>query len=312
MTSIETLINSAFEGLTVQNAVNTEQVATMLDSFGLRWTVAKEKLSLPDKMDTNFYGIVRQDTRYTFATCKAGYRPFQNSELAELLIRVSEKTGYTIHSGGAFDAGAKVFIQLETGNKIKHLGENQTVVNGYITGVNSFDGTSKLKWGVTNLTVCCKNVFSKVARSLNFGARHTESMQIQIDACLRDVEATHKEEIDVFNEFIKWATIPIQPQHLARIVKSVTQVDISGTRKEAQLQSSAQAINKADVLMRSISKETAEKGTTLWGLFSGVTHYTTHKISGPNRYNGRLEGKYVGLAHKLDNTAFAEIKAMAL
>jgi len=124
----DSLLSSAFEGMKLQDSANADAVATLLDKYNLRWEVSKQQLLLPSGEDTGFFGIVREDTRKTFATCKEGYVPYQNSELAELLIRISEKTGYDINSGGQFKGGGKVFMQLNTGNIITDIGKNKTQV----------------------------------------------------------------------------------------------------------------------------------------------------------------------------------------
>jgi len=49
----------------------------------------------------------------------------------------------------------------------------------------------------------------------------------------------------------------------------------------------------------------------LWGLFSGVTKYTSHVMPVPNRENGRLESKYVGNGADVDNESFSTIVKMA-
>ena len=102
------LLNNSFSGLNVKDEGNTEMVAALLDKYGLRWTVSKQPFILPTGEETGFYGVVRDDNRKTFSTCKDQYVPYQNSELAELLIRISDKAGYEIHSCGAFNGGGKV------------------------------------------------------------------------------------------------------------------------------------------------------------------------------------------------------------
>lgn len=121
--------NHTFANDVLNNIFSNENLANeILDQFGLNWKVSKQALFLPNGKETGFFGIVRDDNEQTFTTCKEGYMPFQNSELAELLIRISEKTGYEIHSGGKFNGGGKVYIQLNTGNEIKDLGKNRTTV----------------------------------------------------------------------------------------------------------------------------------------------------------------------------------------
>ena len=306
----ESILNGAFSGLKLTDAANSEAVAQLLDKYNLRWTVSKQALVLPTGEETGFFGIVRDDTHKTFATCKDGYMAFQNSELAELLIRIADKTGYTIHSGGEFNGGGKVYLQLNTGNEIKGLGANGTTVKGFVTGINSHDGTTALKWGAVNFTVCCRNTFAMAQKALQQTARHTNNMKDKVENSIRQVTGIADAEKTIFDTFIKLADVPVTKEHIAAIVKTVTDVDITKSRTEAKAEYSTYAINRSGELLQSISREMNQKGQSLWGLFSGVTHYTSHVLPVPKRDNARLESKYTGSALDLDNQAYALVSAM--
>jgi hypothetical protein len=86
-TFADDILTNVFGG--VQQQDNAEAVAVLLDKFGLNWKVGKEPLCLPNGSVTPFFGVVRKDNNAVFATCKESYTPFQNSELAEMLIRLS-------------------------------------------------------------------------------------------------------------------------------------------------------------------------------------------------------------------------------
>jgi light-regulated signal transduction histidine kinase (bacteriophytochrome) len=64
-------------------------------------------------------------------------------------------------------------------------------------------------------------------------------------------------------------------------------------------------------MLQSIGSEMSVKGETLWGLFSGVTHYTSHVMPTPKRENARLESKYVGNGGNIDNDVYESIVKMA-
>jgi len=162
MDNVQNLIGSAFQGLKLQDPANSERVASLLDKFDLRWTVSKQPLFLEDGTPTIYKAVVRDDNKQVFQTCKDSYSPFQNSELAELLIKIADKGGYEIHKGGYFKGGAKVYVQLLSGNQLNGIGKNKTTVIGYTTGLNSHDGSTSLKWGSTNTTICCQNTFNAI------------------------------------------------------------------------------------------------------------------------------------------------------
>jgi len=303
----DNILTSAFSGLTLSDPANAERVASMLDQFGLRWNVLKQQMHLPDGTPTKYSAIVREDNNDVFTTCKDGYVPYQNSELAELLLRVSEKTGYSIHSGGMFNGGGKVYLQLNTGNEINGIGKNKTSVKGFITGINGHDSSTSLRWGAVNFTICCENTFASARGKLSNSARHTASIHDRVERSLRDIESVTMAEKTIFDQFIKLSEVQVTSQNIASIVKGVTGVDVSIPRSKAQEIYSQQSVERSGELLTSIAREIEQKGETLWGLFSGVTHYTSHVMPVLKRVNGRTESKYIGTASEVDNNAFASI-----
>lgn len=304
------ILGQAFQGLKLQDNANAERVATLLDQFGLRWSVNKQPLYLADGTETPFLGIVREDTNKVFASCKDSYNPYQNSELAELLIRIADIGGYEIHTGGMFKDGAKVYVQLKSGNIIEGIGKNNDKVIGYTTGINSHDGSTSLKWGSTNITISCQNTFNAAGKELTNTLRHTNSLHNKVDMYLRQVGIAVNEEKSLFEKFIRLSGRPIDRNHIAKVVREVTGVDIFLGEDEAKDKYGAYNINRTDELLESISTEIEQKGETLWGLFSGVTKYTTHIMPVPKRENARLESKYVGNANRIDNRVFELITSL--
>lgn len=305
----DNIISSAFSGL--HQTENIELVSEMLDRFGLRWSVSKQPLMLPDGTETPYMAVVRDDNNTVFTTCKEGYTPYQNSELAELLVRISDKTGYEIHSGGMFNGGGKVYIQLNTGNEIKGIGNNRTTVKGFVTGINGHDGTTSLKWGSVNFTICCQNTFAAAKGSLQNTARHTSAIHDRVETSIREIVSVTQVERSIFDTFIKLSEIPVTKDNIKAVVKSVTGVDVDTPRTKAEEIYSAYSVNRSGELLQSISSELLVKGETLWGLFSGVTHYTSHIMPTPKRDNARLESKYVGNGANIDNNVYEMVTKMA-
>lgn len=283
----------------------------MLDTYGLNWKVSKLPLFLPNQKETGFFGIVRDDTQNTFSTCKDGYEPFQNYQLGELLLRVCEKTGYELHSGGKFNDGGKVYLQLKTGNTIQGLGKNGTTVEGFVTGINSHDGTTSLKWGAVNFTICCRNTFAYAQKELKNSARHTQSIHAKVEQSIMSINGIIEQEKSLFEKFITLSEIPVKKANIGMIVNQITGVDMNMGIVDAKEKYSGYALNRSQELLGSISTEMKSKGETLWGLFSGVTHYTSHKMPIAKRDNARIESKYTGSALGIDNKALSSILELA-
>ncbi len=301
----DTLLNSLFAGVT--DPANITGVEAMLDKYNLNWKVEKQPLVLPGGGETDFFGIVRMDTQKCFTTCKDSYTPFQNTQLSEMLIRISEKTGYNLHSGGSFNGGAKVYLQLESPNKITQIGANRDTVNGFLTGLNSHDGSTSLKWGETNITVSCRNTFNAALKHLKQSARHTESIHLKVEEAIKTLTGVVMAEQSMFEQFIKLSEIPVTQKAIVSIVKQVTDVDILDTNYRTNKLISKYAINRTEELLVCINKEMNQKGSTMWGLMSGVTNYTSHVMQVPKRDNARLESLYSGSGFAVNNEAYTSI-----
>lgn len=289
----------------IDSVISNSLVNGLLDQYGLNWKVEKKELIYGgETTKSGYYGIRREDTKQTFMTSTGSYEVFQNSELAELVMRISGETGFEITNGGFFDGGSRVYLQIDTHNQINGIGENKDTVKGYASAVNSHDGKLSLKWGSTNLTISCGNTFMAVYKELSNRARHSSNMRTRVEASIDQITGIKSAEKSIFDNFIKLAEVPMQKKHILAIVDEITGVDVSKTRGENEDEHSSYALNRTEELMASISRETKQKGQTLWGLFSGVTHYTTHVAPAPKRQNGRLESKYFGSSQTTDNTAY--------
>jgi len=283
-----------------------ERIVEMLEQFGLFWNVNKVKLLTPDEEPTSFYGTQREDTRCVFATVKEGYKVLQNWELAEMVTEVAGNFDMKVAKGGMFDGGAKVYLQVHSGD-INGLGENNDTIKKYITALNSHDGSRSVGFGKTNVTISCQNTFHQAYRQVENKFRHSASMRDRIDAMMRDFEKLQVEEKSLYDTFFKLASEQATPEHIKDVVKMSTGIDLNLTQEQASANHSTYQINQAKQLTGRITEEMSYKGQTLWGLFSGVTKYTNRDIRVANRENATLESKFLGTAGKIDNNAMSYV-----
>jgi hypothetical protein len=294
---------------------NPEQIQDFMERHQLDWLVKKEPLSIVTEVctplyvledldieDTQFFATVRQDNRKKFAAVSSGYEVFQNYELTELIYQVAHGLGLTVSKAGYFDGGKRVFIQISNDNK-KVAND---IVETYIVGINSFDGSTALRWGGSNYTISCSNSFWGVYKGLNNSVRHTTNMRAVIDESLRVAEKIKEADASMFETFARFASTEIDSGHIQALVQSITKIDIADKVWDQQRLHSPQAIDKARDLSVSIIEETANKGQTLWGLWSGVTHWSSHK-AGTDK--NRDKSKALGSLQKVDNQAFELLKS---
>ena len=217
--------------------------------------------------------IIRNDTNDYLSICGNDYYPYQNSELIELLERVSGMTGLEISRSGFFGKGEKVFIQLKS-NDLR-IGTDK--VEGYLTGINSFDGSTSLSFGPSNITISCSNTFFGSYKQLDSKVRHTKNMVIRIDEICRGIENVLDEEKVMFEQITRMTDTRFDNVIRDRVVR-----DLFNLKKDTNLLDidSIPTVtrNKMSRFYVDLNGELSQKGDNLWGLFSGVTKYTTHSI----------------------------------
>ena len=266
----------------------SERIEELLNKVNLNWKVRTEPIRTNSGIDLHGYSaIIREDTLTPLSIRSDGYHPFQNHELLELLDRVSQQTGLPIHKGGSFGDGGKVYIQLKS-NDLK-LGKDK--IEGYVTGINSFDGSTSLAFGNANLTISCQNTFFAAYREVQSKVRHTKNMGIKIDEICRGIEGFLEEEKVIFNNIKKISEVKIDQKVKDLVTRMLFNVDRQVDLQDEEAISTVTR-NKMTRFYVDLNGELQEKGDNLWGLFSGVTKYTTHSLSKEDNTEAKLFGVY--------------------
>ena len=274
----------------------------------LNWKVTKETIQTTSGIIIpNHSAIVREDTKKVLSVRSENYYPYQNHELIELLNRVSNQTGLEIKKSGSFGDGEKVFIQLKSGDL--KLGNDR--VEGYLTGINSFDGSTSLAFGPSNVTISCTNSFFAAFRDMSSKVRHTKHMIIKIDDICRGLENLLVEERVMFNNIVKLSETRIGANDVDDVLRKLFDI-----KREVNLRDEKSIAgitrNKIERFYADMRGELQEKGDNKWGLFSGVTKYTTHSLTKPNesgKYDN-TEAKMFGAYGKRELSIFNDLVEM--
>lgn len=278
-----------------------ELVANLLDRFDLFWNVKKEKLYTGDGTESNHFSIRREDTNEEFFAPKESYEVFQNWEMIDMMYEIASRSNLELAKGGHFNGGRKVYLKLDTGS-IKGIGENNDEIKKYITVLNCHDGTGSLSLGMTNITLSCANTFHRMYKEMNTRIRHSSKMRDKIDILMKGIDLVRQEEQTLYDKFWRMAEVEADDTDIKRLVQAITGVDLNMSHEDAQEKYTKGTIEKAAKLTGRIAEETAQKGQTLWGLFSGVTSYTNRDVR--SKRNDLLENKIVGSCYTTDNKAF--------
>lgn len=279
-----------------------EVINGLLDKTGLNWSVRQDEIQtiggivIPDKK-----AIVREDTNQVLEVMGKDYFPYQNHELMELLYQVSNKTGLEVHKGGSFKDGARVYVQLKS-EDLK-LGNDR--IEGFLTGINSFDGSTSLAFGHSNVTISCQNKFFSAFRQVQNKIRHTKSMSIRIDEICKRLDVVLEEEQSIYRHIVELSETTFDDLMKERVTRK-----LFGIKPEINLNDqeaiSTQTRNKMSKFYIDLNGEIQSKGDNLWGLFSGVTKYTTHSYT----KNDNTEAKMYGRIGQIEQEIFSNLVEM--
>lgn len=268
--------------------VENNRVSQFLDRTGLNWKVRTEGLQtssgiiIPDKI-----GIVREDDSTILGIHSNGYVPYQNDQMMELLFKVSQQTGLDVHKGGLFGGGRKVYVQLKSNDLT--LGMDR--IEGYVTGINSFDGSTSLSFGPSSKTISCQNTFFGVYKDLDSKVRHTKNMELKIDDICRQIEGVVQEETNVFGSIVRMSETRFDDVIKDRVIKSLFNIEKNVDIKDVDSLSTVTQ-NKLSRFYVDLNGEIQGKGDNIWGLFSGVTKYTTHSMGKGDNSENKMFGTY--------------------
>jgi phage/plasmid-like protein (TIGR03299 family) len=275
-----------------------EERTSALQTAGLDWKVREEEVqTLSGIVIPKTIALVRDDNNDPLGIHTVGYDPYQNEELLDLLTRVTEQSGLQYHSGGLFDGGRKVYLQLKSTDLDLPDGDK---VKGFISGFNSFDGSTSLAFGNYNLTVSCRNSFWRGYHSVESRFRHSQRMRLRLDEILFKVDKLLEEEQDTFAKIKKLNSIELDDAVKQLVIDRMFDLD-----KEEKLDKEYSTRRKNQLIKfeSDLQSELASKGNTLWGLFSGVTKYTTHSM----KKTDNSEAKIFGAAGRKERQIWNEL-----
>ena len=128
-------------------------------------------------------------------------------------------------------------------------------------------------------------------RNLNNKVRHTKSLEIKVEEIVSQIRKVEQQERVMFDDIVK-----LSDTRFDDIIKDDVVRKLFNIGKHIDLQSdkeiSSVTRNKMSKFYVDLNGELQQKGDNLWGLFSGVTKYTTHSIGKGDNSENKMFGTY--------------------
>ena len=282
----------------IQDRANEILIANGLDFNILKLPMVAV---LPDRnVDTDYFGLFNEKEQKIIHTVKGGYTVSQNKDIVEMVLRGMEGFGeLSVHKAGSLNEGRKVFIQLAIEG---HSKVGNDIIKKYVTIIDSNDGSTSLSVGIGNLTMSCSNQFWKFYKRGEMKAKHTATIADKIKELPNLIEIALEENLKMIEIFNKFQSTAVSRELAHKMVKELLGFDrlmVESEEKEV----STRSLNIMTGLYSAIDTEMNSKTNSLWGLFSGITRWTTHDNSAPKRENGRIESGMLGNNYRYNQKA---------
>jgi hypothetical protein len=290
--------------LDLTNETLRNQVDEILNQFGLNFNIEKVELAdIKQNRLSKFFGLYHSETNECLATVRKDYRVTQTEEIVGIILTAIKLFGnLRVVKAGSINGGRKIFIQLEI--------DGISIVNGeritrYLTIIDSNDKSHCLSIGIGDLTASCMNMFNYFYKKADFKLCHASTLEAKLKAIPSKISAAIEQSAIQIGTYQKMSETDVTSDDIHKLVKLVLGYDKVFTSVEDLAKKSKKSIEKMESLYDCISSEMNQKGFSVYGLFNGVTYFTTHILKSKlKRDNSRNETLLVGTAHVMNQKAF--------
>lgn len=276
----------------------------------LTWDVRESLIQTESGTKIKGYkALERSDNGNLLSVVKSSYSPMLNSDLISLVQEVSEISGFKQKEIVEWEGGKKIICHLE--GKPTKIGDWK-FENFMLIG-NAHDYSSTLFLGTTNVMVRCTNQFSRIAKRLSI--RHTKTKEAKIQD-LKIYMQIYTQLTDALHaDYNKMVKVKVDERVKHDMIKFVLSIDKDSGSKignkfdysTIQEVTSTRKANQYEEVLGAIEKEMNDVGKNMFGLFNGVTYWTTHQKESKQKTFGNVFGNLAYINNRAMKFAMAEV-----
>jgi len=276
---------------------NQEKVFQVLEATGLNWTVNKKELVSVDGLNTESFGMFRNDNNQWLGTVGKRYEPYQNHKLVSNMVDITNAVDLDVTRGGVLAKGKKVFLQAKLPDDVV----GNSGIKRWLTTTNSHDGTSAITLGYSNMVIACSNSFHAASKGSN-RFRHTINADSNIQDNVKQIQFTLANEMQLIETFKAMQATTIKDEAVDRTVRSLFGIGLDTMQDDI----STRKRNQVETFSNNLVTEINTHGKTMWSLFNAVTRYTNHEIA-PQEEDAKNNFLMNGGGFKMSNLGYAEV-----
>lgn len=240
----------------------------------LTWEVEKREIECAGNRINDKVALIRSDTNEILGIRSTNYHPFFNRDLQTLVEKVNDYRGFEFEGYQEFGNGRRILAFFR--NTRKDLCLCEQPVKDYLIIGNSHDASSKLFVGTSSFMFRCENQFSEKIRS--FERKHTSAVSIEEIQIGQIINSYEQGRAALYARMEKLQMIQIDRKTIDSLLHKLleTEIEICDNTSVIRIKNT----NRSRKFREAIHDEMHDLGQTLWGLFNGVTRFTSSEING--------------------------------
>jgi len=239
------------------------------------WEVVQSKISATS-LERNaelpgYKALLRSDTGALLNVCKKGYNPMSNASFIRCVERFADVTGFPIEAIYELEGGKKMLGFLKCTEPFEVGGFE---FKDHLMVGNGHDGQTTFFVGNSNLMMRCQNRFARQYRSLK--VKHSRGLEIGVERIQEEFFNYRKSLRAYYKSMNDFSKVEVSKEIHDSLVARLA--NLSKEERLGQTEISTRKQNIVSTIEACFRTEMADTGHTLFGLFNGLTNYTTHEL----------------------------------
>ena len=270
----------------------------------LSWEVKEKAITIDGAVVPSHKALLRNDNGLLLNICSKDYQVCTNEYLKDITNRLCGLTSFTLEGYEEWNGGKVVMAFLKNTAKLPRIGDwdvqdYMIVGNGHNYSLPTFLGTS-------SVMIRCTNQFSQIHKMMR--VPHFKNQTQKIETMIRYISDYVNYRNEMFKNIEKFIPVPVDYTYRVQFENQLLGIEsINGI---AQVEVSPRKQLVKSQLDESIEHEFNELGENLFGLWNGLTFFSTHIKKTKNPTFGNVFGPLAEVnekGYKLIQKRYAEV-----
>jgi len=242
--------------------------------------------------------LVRSDNAHEIAVVNNTFGVMRNELLTSGVERLRNVSNFEVAGyDDGFHGGAKVLAYLK--NPDNSLEINGSKIKSYMVLGTANDGSKSTFLGTTDIVLSCMNQFSQILQ-LNV-IKHTQSHDDRFDTMIHEYQQYIVTRNSMIEKLERFSDLRLNRSAQIGLVENLLRFEGEELKKV-----STRKQNTFEKVLAAVETETNIHGNNGWGVFNGITRYTTHELEPKHT----VFGNYFGSQNALNQATFKALDNM--